>query len=72
MRKDFNDFRKTLTADKLSEIASNADEFTKNQPPIILSKNESNLGNQIGSLAMILSIDLLEAYHEWLLEQSEQ
>lgn len=64
--KDFNDFRKTLTPDVLSDIADRAEQALESGRDQFAEDVTTSLGNQVAVMSMILSVDLLEKYHDWL------
>jgi hypothetical protein len=66
--KNFGDFIATLSEDKLTEIAENAGNYSKENPLQIDNDGNINIGNHIGVISNILTIGLLAEYHEWLLK----
>ena len=64
MTKNFNDFLRNLTPDKISKIVNEADksiEVFRNQ-----EDNVTRLGNQVGGISIKITLGLLEEYHKWL------
>ena len=61
MKKNFDDFLKTLTPDKFNEMAATHNEANEDE-----TVNLSNISNYIASTSIGLTIDLLNLYHEWL------
>lgn len=64
MAKNFNDFLRSLTPDKISKIVNEADksiEVFRNQ-----EDNVTRLGNQVGGISIRITLGLLEEYHKWL------
>lgn len=64
MVKNFNDFLRNLTPDKISKIVNEADksiEVFRNQ-----EDNVTRLGNQVGGISIKITLGLLEEYHKWL------
>jgi hypothetical protein len=64
MVKNFNDFLRNLTPDKISKIVNEADksiEVFRNQ-----EDNVTRLGNQVGGISIRITLGLLEEYHKWL------
>lgn len=68
--KDFSEFEKTLTQDKVKEIVGCVN-AAKLEIPV--SPNSaaaaSTLTNSFGTMDYIISLELLRAYHEWLSKQ---
>lgn len=68
MVKNFNDFLRNLTPDKISKIVNEADksiEVFRNQ-----EDNVTRLGNQVGSISIKITLGLLEEYHKWLHQEN--
>lgn len=64
MAKNFNDFLRSLTPDKISKIVNEADksiEVFRNQ-----EDNVTRLGNQVGGISIRITLGLLEESHKWL------
>lgn len=64
MVKNFNDFLRNLTPDKISKIVNEADksiEVFRNE-----EDNVTRLGNQVGGISIRITLGLLEEYHKWL------
>ncbi len=64
--KSFDNFLKSLTPEIIGAIADNANEALKNSREKFSEDPKSNLGNQIGTTSIFISLGLLEKYHEWL------
>lgn len=65
MKKDFNDFMSTLTSEKIQALMDNL-------PESIKQSNLKNILTTSGSISILLSLDLLRMYHDWLFDDSEQ
>lgn len=68
MVKNFNDFLRNLTPDKISKIVNEADksiEVFRNQ-----EDNVTRLGNQVGGISIKITLGLLEEYHKWLHQEN--
>lgn len=67
MIKSYNEFLKTLSPERLVEIANsasaNADDLK------IESSLATSLGNQVAGISLTFTIEILRLYHEWLSEQ---
>lgn len=63
--KVFEDFLATLTEERVAELAESASQFTKDNP---ISTNSSDLGNHIAVISNLLTINLLNEYHQWLMK----
>lgn len=70
--KNFNEFRSTLTEEKLSMIANRGKELLTSIHEGQNTADPSYLGNQIAAIALGESLALLELYHQWLSESLEQ
>lgn len=70
MKKNFDDFLKTLTPDIVAEITDQANDAAQQLRED--SSQITSLGNQIGGVAFTFSVELLRLYHEWLFEQDDQ
>lgn len=60
--KSFKDFRESLTAEDMQDIAAKANEATKQ----INHTDGLQLGMVSSLTSAITTIELLEKYHEWL------
>ena len=69
----FNEFRETLTEERLSEIFSDIYQFDiveiKGLTPENISAFISKLRYDTIGASISATIDLLEAYHEWLSQE---
>lgn len=68
MVKNFNDFLRNLTPDKISKIINGADkiiEVFKNQ-----EDNATRLGNQVSGISLGITLGFLEEYHKWLHQEN--
>lgn len=63
--KNFIDFKKTLTAEKLEELSVNAVKYT-DENPFEIKDGQIDLGNHIGIISNLIALSLLSEYHEWL------
>ena len=64
MVKNFNDFLRSLTPDKISKIINGGNkiiEVFKDQ-----EDNATRLGNQVGGISLGITLGVLEEYHKWL------
>ena len=68
MVKNFNDFLRNLTPDKISKIINGANkiiEVFKNQ-----EDNTTRLGNQVSGISLGITLGVLEEYHKWLHQEN--
>lgn len=62
--KDFKEFIETLTDDEISKISLGVNEKTEYIRNT--TQNSKNiLGNQVGAVAIHMTLALLSRYHEW-------
>lgn len=65
MKKDFDEFMSTLTSEKIQALIDNL-------PESIKQSDLKNILTTSGSISILLSLDLLRMYHDWLFDNSEQ
>ncbi|GEM_PF-1416485 len=64
--KNFDNFLKLLTPEKIGDIVDNANDALENSREEFSRDPRTNLGNQIATTSLFISLGLLEEYHEWL------
>lgn len=67
--KSFNEFRATLSKDEIASIVGEAQHLNEVSREKYSENPESNLGNQIATISLGISLALLERYHTWLEQQ---
>lgn len=68
MVKNFNDFLRSLTPDKISKIINGGNkiiEVFKDQ-----EDNATRLGNQVSGISLGITLGVLEEYHKWLHQEN--
>ena len=68
--KTFDEFKLSLTKDEITNISNKAKEVLDEAREDFSKNPKTNLGNQIVTISMFISLGLLERYHEWLQQNS--
>lgn len=68
MDKKFSDFLSQLTPEKLTEIADRTSDILEKTRENYNKDPKTSLGNQTVTIALWMSLGLLEEYHEWLMK----
>lgn len=68
MDKKFSDFLSQLTPEKLTEIADRTSDILEKTRENYNKDPKTSLGNQTATIAILMSLGLLEEYHEWLMK----
>ena len=68
MDKKFSDFLSQLTPEKLTEIADRTSDILEKTHENYNKDPKTSLGNQTATIALWMSLGLLEEYHEWLMK----
>lgn len=64
--KTFDNFLKLLTPEKVGDIVDSANDALENSREEFLKDPRTNLGHQVATTSLFISLGLLEEYHEWL------
>ncbi|MGX7202350.1 hypothetical protein ACWOD8_08710 [Enterococcus plantarum] len=68
---NFDDFVKTLTSEKMSEISDRAVNYGNDKGSISISNDSTDLVKTINAISILNSLSMVEAYHEWLQQQNQ-
>lgn len=68
---NFDEFRKTLTPERITEISKRAVNFGNDKGKITLASDSSDLAETINTISLLNSLSMVEAYHEWIQQQND-
>lgn len=67
---NFDDFRKTLTPERMSEISNRAVNYGNDKGSISISDDSTDLVETMNVISLLNSLSMVEAYHEWIQQQN--